>query len=100
MLTLTGAASVASYQAALELVTFSSAAANPALGPASDPSDGGPDLLRTISFSASDGSQASSVLAAYVSVSAGSGAAVAQAVSAVSVSLPTSDPVQTAAALT
>jgi hypothetical protein len=48
VLTLTGTASLATYQAALDSVTYASTAA--------DPTNGGPDTSRTINWSINDGS--------------------------------------------
>jgi len=61
VLTLTGTASLANYQTALDSITYSSSV--------SDPTKAGTDLARTVSFIASDGSQSSSALAATVNVS-------------------------------
>jgi hypothetical protein len=65
VLSLSGTASLANYQAALDSVTFSSSAADPTFSPA----DGSPDPLRTISFTVNDGSATSQLLAANVAVS-------------------------------
>ncbi len=61
VLTLSGVASQSAYQAALESITFSSSAA--------DPTRGGADAARTISFSYNDGAHSSNVLAATVNLS-------------------------------
>ena len=58
VLTLSGTASLAAYQAALDSVTFSSTAA--------DPTSGGADTARTVSFQVNDGVQPSSSLSATV----------------------------------
>ncbi len=49
MLTLTGTASVANYQTALDSITFGVSPSN------GDPTDGGSDTSRTISWTVTDG---------------------------------------------
>jgi hypothetical protein len=68
VLTLSGAASIANYQAALDSVTFSSSAADPTHGPPADPTDGAPDPLRAVSFTVNDGFQNSNSAAANIAV--------------------------------
>jgi hypothetical protein len=64
VLTLTGLATLATYQHALDSITYSSSAG--------DPTRSGADPTRTISFSVNDGSHDSFALAATVDVGAGS----------------------------
>jgi fibronectin-binding autotransporter adhesin len=64
VLTLAGAATLAAYQSALESVTFSSSL--------TDPTKGGADAARTVSFSVNDGVHSSSSLATSLTVAAGS----------------------------
>ena len=60
ILTLSGTASLAAYQAALDSVTFSSTA--------TDPTSGNTDTARTVSFQVNDGMQASNGLSETVSL--------------------------------
>ena len=60
VLTLSGTASLAHYQTALDAITYASSV--------TDPTHGGTDLARTISFSVNDGAKSSSPLAATVNV--------------------------------
>lgn len=60
VLTLSGAASIADYQAALESITFSSSAA--------DPTAGGTDMTRTAEWIVNDGTSASTAVTSAVSI--------------------------------
>ena len=60
VLTLSGTASQAAYQAALDSITFSSSA--------TDPTHGGTDVSRAVNFIVNDGAQSSNPLAATVAV--------------------------------
>ncbi len=62
ILTLTGMATLANYQAALDSITYSSSLA--------DPSKSGTDAARTVTFSTNDGLNSSNALAATVSLGA------------------------------
>ena len=60
ILTLSGPATLANYQAALDSITYSSSLA--------DPSKGGTDAARTVTFSTNDGLNGSKSLAASLSI--------------------------------
>ena len=60
VLTLTGRASVANYQAALESITYSSSSSNP--------SNSGADLSRTISWTVTDGTSSSNTVTSTITV--------------------------------
>ncbi len=62
ILTLTGMATLANYQAALDSITYSSSLA--------DPSKSGTDAARTVTFSTNDGLNSSNALAASLTVAA------------------------------
>jgi len=62
ILTLTGMATLANYQAALDSITYSSSLA--------DPSKGGTDAARTVTFSTNDGLNSSKSLAASLTLAA------------------------------
>ena len=76
VLTLTGSASVANYQAALRTITFSSASDNP--------TNFGASTSRTISFTANDGTASSTAATSTVNVTAVNDAPVVTAGAAVS----------------
>jgi hypothetical protein len=60
VLTLSGSATVADYQAAIDSITFASSAA--------DPSNGGGDLSRTVSFSVANGAASSNTVTSEIVV--------------------------------
>src|SRR5579862_640581 len=60
VLALTGSASLANYQAALESVTFNSTSG--------DPSDSGTDPIRTVSWAVTDGTLSSNIIASTIAI--------------------------------